>query len=50
MSAYIELHYLSIDDDEIDLKDELTMYADRLKQFGLNQKDIVSLKHNAFLA
>lgn len=50
MSAYTELHYLSIDDEAIDLKDELKIYADRLKQFGLTQKDILSLKNNAFLA
>lgn len=49
MSAYIELHYISIDDSDIDLKDELRLYADKLKQFWLSQKDISSLKHNAFL-
>jgi len=48
VSAYTELSYLSIGDN-IDMRDELKFYATKLKQYGLSQNDISSLKERAFL-
>lgn len=48
MSAYVELTYINLDWD-IDLKDELKIYADKLKSFWLSQTDISSLKNRAYL-
>lgn len=48
MSAYIELTYINIDGD-IDLRDELKIYTNKLKQFWLSQIDISSLKQRAFI-
>lgn len=48
MSAYVELKYVNLDGD-IDLKDELKNYADKLKDFWLSQMDISSLKNRAYI-
>lgn len=48
ISAYTELSYVSIDGD-VDLRDELKIYSDRLKQLWLSQTDISSLKYRGYL-
>lgn len=48
ISAYTELSYVSVDGD-LDLRDELKVYSDRLKQFWLSQTDISSLKYRGYL-
>ncbi len=48
ISAYTLLTYQCIGED-IDMSDELKIYAAKLREFWLNQTDISSLKNRAFL-
>lgn len=48
MSAYTELVYLTLDQD-IDMKQELGEYAEKLKWYGLSTQDLVHLRERAYL-
>lgn len=48
MSAYVELTYLHLDWD-IDMQDELRIYAWKLREFGISHSDISKLKNRAYL-
>ncbi len=48
ISAYVELSYVNLDGD-VDMRDELKIYADKLKELGLSQTEISSLKNRAYL-
>lgn len=48
MSAFTNLQYLNLDS-EIDMKDEIMIYAERLRNYGLSTQDIKNLKNRAYL-
>lgn len=48
ISVYVELTYINLDWD-VDIKDELKIYANKLKEFWLSQTDISWLKNRAYL-